>query len=304
MRSLPRHVLVHSDGRRLLVYGELRGSLEEEGPGAAGDGAEIHKRLDVFTEAWVGIAPARNTRPLDSPAKSAGLERCPFCPGGIEVPFSYDAAVFDNRFPSFRPDPPPAPLLRRPDRTGAGALRGRSLHRPTRRLVRRAVADRARPRRRDLDRPRTRALGGSRARIRLRLREPGRRGRSHHRAPARADLRARSRPAGHGGKVRGPPPPPPTRGTLPLVRGDASRRPLRPRRLRERELRRGRPLRGEVALRGGGPGAPARATALGRPRPRGAARPRRRPARRRAPVRRALRLPAAVHDGRAGGAAR
>ena len=48
MRSLPRHVLVHSDGRRLLVYGELRGSLEEEGPGATGDGAAIHKRLDVF----------------------------------------------------------------------------------------------------------------------------------------------------------------------------------------------------------------------------------------------------------------
>ncbi len=111
MRSLPRHALVHSDGRRLLVYGELRGSLEDEVAGAAEAGARIHKRLDVFTEAWVGIAPARNMRPLDSPAKSAGLERCPFCPGGLEVPFPYDAAVFDNRFPSFRPDPPPAPLL-------------------------------------------------------------------------------------------------------------------------------------------------------------------------------------------------
>ena len=102
MRSLPRHVLVHSDGRRLLVYGELQGSLDEDGPGAARDRAEIHKRLDVFTEAWVGIAPARNRRPLDSLAESAGPERCPFCPGGIEVPFAYDAAVFDNRFPSFR----------------------------------------------------------------------------------------------------------------------------------------------------------------------------------------------------------
>ena len=87
MRSLPRHVLVHSDGRRLLVYGELHGSLDEDGPGAARDGAEIHKRFDVFTEAWVGIAPARNTRPLDSLAESADAERCPFCPGGIEVPF-------------------------------------------------------------------------------------------------------------------------------------------------------------------------------------------------------------------------
>jgi UDPglucose--hexose-1-phosphate uridylyltransferase len=121
MRPLPRHVLVHSDGRRLLVYGELRGSLDEEGPGAAGEGAEIHKRLDVFTDAWVGIAPARNTRPLDSPAKSTDPEPCPFCPGGIEVPFSYDAAVFDNRFPSFRPDPPPTPLLDGP----TGAAQGR-----------------------------------------------------------------------------------------------------------------------------------------------------------------------------------
>ncbi len=111
MRSLPRHALVHPDGRRLLVYGELRGSLEEEGPGAARDGAAIHKRLDVFTDSWVGIAPARNLRPLDSAARSAGLEPCAFCPGGVEVPFSYEAAVFDNRFPSFRPDPPPAPLL-------------------------------------------------------------------------------------------------------------------------------------------------------------------------------------------------
>ena len=210
MRPLPRHLLVHSDGRRLLVYGELRGSLDDEGPGATGDGTAIHKRLDVFTDAWVGIAPARNTRPLDSPAKRAGPERCPFCPGGIEVPFSYDAAVFDNRFPSFRPDPPSPPRPRRPDRAGAGALRDRALHGPARRLVRRAVGDRARPRPRDLDRPRTRALGGSHARLRLRVREPRRRGRRHHRPPARTDLRARPRPADHRGKVRGPPPLPPT----------------------------------------------------------------------------------------------
>ena len=111
VRSLPRHVLAHADGRRLLVYGELRGSLDEDGQVAAHDGARIHKRFDVFTDAWVGIAPARNTRPLDSPAENTGPVGCPFCPGGIEVPFSYDAAVFDNRFPSFRPDPPPAPHL-------------------------------------------------------------------------------------------------------------------------------------------------------------------------------------------------
>ncbi len=102
------------------MYGELHGTLDEEGPAAAGDSAEIHKRLDAFTETWVGIAPARNTRPLDSRAKSPGVAPCPFCAGGLEVPFSYDAAAFDNRFPSFRPDPPAAPLLDGPDRAGAG----------------------------------------------------------------------------------------------------------------------------------------------------------------------------------------
>ena len=119
MKNLDRHELFHADGRRLLVYGPLRGSLggepEPEAPQA------IHERLDVFTGAWVGIAPARNARPLDSTSPKIGVaattgaaqdaESCPFCPGGAEVPFAYEAAVFDNRFPSFRPDPPPPPEL-------------------------------------------------------------------------------------------------------------------------------------------------------------------------------------------------
>jgi UDPglucose--hexose-1-phosphate uridylyltransferase len=112
-------VLFHTDGRRLLVYGELHGSLDGEAPFAAPEGGLIHKRLDVFTDAWVGIAPARNARPLDSVAEAA--EPCPFCPGGNEVPFPYEAAVFDNRFPSFSPEPPRAPLLD----GSTGAARGR-----------------------------------------------------------------------------------------------------------------------------------------------------------------------------------
>ncbi len=105
MRTLARHELFHSDGRRLLVYGALRGSLDDEP--ATDEPQAIHKRLDPFTGAWVGIAPARNARPLDSAAESS--EECPFCAGGTEVPFPYESAVFDNRFPSFRPAPP-APL--------------------------------------------------------------------------------------------------------------------------------------------------------------------------------------------------
>ena len=96
----------------MLVYGDLCGAFgSEERQPESDQGAAIHKRLDVFTEAWVGIAPARNTRPLDSPVQTSDREDCPFCPGGAEIPFPYEAAVFDNRFPSFRPDPPPAPLL-------------------------------------------------------------------------------------------------------------------------------------------------------------------------------------------------
>lgn len=119
MKPLARHALFHPDGRRLLVYGELRGSVEGT-PGPADEGSEIHKRLDVFTETWVAIAPARNARPLDSPAETGGAEPCVFCPGGREVPFPYDAAVFDNRFPSFRPEPPPAPHLDGPTAPARG----------------------------------------------------------------------------------------------------------------------------------------------------------------------------------------
>jgi UDPglucose--hexose-1-phosphate uridylyltransferase len=107
MHTLARHEFFHSDGRRLLVYGALRGSLDDEQ--ATDEPQAIHKRLDPFTGDWVGIAPARNARPLDSAAEAA--KPCPFCPGGTEVPFPYEAAVFDNRFPSFRPAPPAPPAL-------------------------------------------------------------------------------------------------------------------------------------------------------------------------------------------------
>jgi UDPglucose--hexose-1-phosphate uridylyltransferase len=104
MNLLDRHELAHADGRRLLVYGPLGGRLDRGQAHAPPQG--IHKRLDVFTGTWVAIAPARNARPLDSSAESP--DACPFCPGGAEVPFPYDAAVFENRYPSFRAEPPPA----------------------------------------------------------------------------------------------------------------------------------------------------------------------------------------------------
>ena len=102
MQTLARHELFHADGRRLLVYGALQGNLDDRP--ASEEPQAIHKCLDVFTSSWVGIALARNTRPLDSAVEAA--EACPFCPGRAEVPFPYEAAVFDNRFPSFRAAPP------------------------------------------------------------------------------------------------------------------------------------------------------------------------------------------------------
>src|SRR5207247_2582525 len=117
---LHRHELRHRDGRRLFVYGELRGSLEAEdresgAPAEAAEQAGLHKRLDRLSGAWIAISPARNVRPHlprsaapeeiiepTTAAASTAMDAargdefdpsCPLCPGGPEVPFSYEAAV-------------------------------------------------------------------------------------------------------------------------------------------------------------------------------------------------------------------
>jgi UDPglucose--hexose-1-phosphate uridylyltransferase len=117
---LPRHELHREDGRRVLVYGELRGGYPEGAPEAGAGTSGIHQRLDVFTGSWIAVSPARNKRPLEDAAVEGGSAPCPFCPGGFEIPFDYDAAVFDNRFPPFRPDPPSAPALDGPTAAALG----------------------------------------------------------------------------------------------------------------------------------------------------------------------------------------
>jgi UDPglucose--hexose-1-phosphate uridylyltransferase len=110
---LERHELRHRDGRRLLVYGELRGSLADEPPSRADSAgvdpvaAGLHQRLDRLTGAWVAVSPARNRRPNQPTEAEIVAAGCPFCPGGPEVPFPYDAAVFENRFPSLVAAPSP-----------------------------------------------------------------------------------------------------------------------------------------------------------------------------------------------------
>lgn len=106
--QVARHTLRHADGRRLHVYGRYGGEpLPEETSGAPSHGQ--HLRHDALTDSWIGVSPARNTRPLTHAHREQPA--CPLCPGGPEVPFEYDAAVFDNRFPSLHAAPPDAPTL-------------------------------------------------------------------------------------------------------------------------------------------------------------------------------------------------
>jgi UDPglucose--hexose-1-phosphate uridylyltransferase len=108
--ALTRHDLEHADGRRAFLYGLLsEGAALADGEELATGGAgELHRRLDLLTGEWVAISPRRNVRPLDS-EPAAGEAPCPICPGGIELPFDYEAAVFENRFPSLVADPPAPP---------------------------------------------------------------------------------------------------------------------------------------------------------------------------------------------------
>jgi UDPglucose--hexose-1-phosphate uridylyltransferase len=104
---LARHTFVGPDGRKLHVYGELRGRPGRDWPPV--QPAALQQRHDRLTASWVAISPARNTRPHASDDPT-GVS-CPLCPGGPEVPFSYDAAAFDNRFPTFLDKPGPVPDL-------------------------------------------------------------------------------------------------------------------------------------------------------------------------------------------------
>jgi UDPglucose--hexose-1-phosphate uridylyltransferase len=108
VNSLRRHELVHEDGRRVYVYGELHADASLTRSAETGLGG-IHKRLDVLTGEWVAISPVRNARPLDTAEQSYDEEGCPVCAGGLELPFPYEAAVFENRFPPFVAEPPTPP---------------------------------------------------------------------------------------------------------------------------------------------------------------------------------------------------
>ncbi|HEU4672607.1 MAG TPA: galactose-1-phosphate uridylyltransferase [Candidatus Limnocylindrales bacterium] len=103
---LERHTLVGRDGRHLYIYGDLRGTIGPDWPTM--QPGPLQERYDRLTATWIAFSPARNARPHSSDRPADG-PTCPLCPGGPEVPFSYEAAVFDNRFPALLEPPPPVP---------------------------------------------------------------------------------------------------------------------------------------------------------------------------------------------------
>jgi UDPglucose--hexose-1-phosphate uridylyltransferase len=110
MGTLERRELQHGDGRRLWLYGpDLGQGLPPDAPGGAWPA--LHLRHDPLRDRWVAISPARNTRPQSAPSTTDPTPACPLCVGGPELPFAYDAAVFENRFPSLLADPPAPPEL-------------------------------------------------------------------------------------------------------------------------------------------------------------------------------------------------
>lgn len=119
MERLARHDLHHGDGRRLFVYGDHDG---REPPQYTPESAlpALHLRHDALTDQWVAVSPARNQRPQSRPSSADATPGCPLCPGGPELPFDYEAAVFENRFPTLLAAPPEAPALPGETRSSRG----------------------------------------------------------------------------------------------------------------------------------------------------------------------------------------
>ncbi len=119
MERLERWELRHGDGRRLFVYGAYGGQpLPQDAP--AGAWPALHLRHDALNDQWVAISPARNTRPQSAVTGSTAAPACPLCVGGPELPFAYEAAVFENRFPTLLASPPLPPQLDGPTAPSRG----------------------------------------------------------------------------------------------------------------------------------------------------------------------------------------
>lgn len=122
--SLPLQTLRRADGRSLHLYGDTESINQDRvhtASASASPSSGLHLRMDSLTEEWVAVSPARNRRP--SSVVDDVDDGCPFCPGGAEVPFPYEVAVFDNLFPSLHLEPPSVPGdLGKPGREVARSL--------------------------------------------------------------------------------------------------------------------------------------------------------------------------------------
>ncbi|MFE6558387.1 galactose-1-phosphate uridylyltransferase [Nocardioides sp. NPDC057767] len=112
MTGIPKQVHTLADGRELIYFDDPGSTLPAE---RASDGRELpprpstaQMRQDVLTGEWVTVAAARQTRVMLPPAHLDPLSpQTPDNPS--EIPSAYDVAVFENRSPSFGPEPGEGP---------------------------------------------------------------------------------------------------------------------------------------------------------------------------------------------------
>ncbi|TVR38200.1 MAG: hypothetical protein EA388_00410 [Nitriliruptor sp.] len=64
--------------------------------------------------------PGTESTPQSRPSSADATPGCPLCPGGLELPFDDEAAVFENRFPMLLAAPPEAPALPGETRSSRG----------------------------------------------------------------------------------------------------------------------------------------------------------------------------------------
>ncbi|NIM04161.1 MAG: galactose-1-phosphate uridylyltransferase [Armatimonadetes bacterium] len=72
----------------------------------------VERRWHALWGEWILVSASRMARPFLPPK-----EKCPLCPGVLEIPEEYDLAVFENRFPGLssapdRPQPSPHPFYK------------------------------------------------------------------------------------------------------------------------------------------------------------------------------------------------
>lgn len=108
MTSVVKRVHTLADGRELIYFDDPDSALPPE---RAEDARELPPRpptatmrQDVLTGEWISVATARQNRAMLPPAELDPLApQSPRNPS--EIPSLYDVAVFENRSPSFGPDP-------------------------------------------------------------------------------------------------------------------------------------------------------------------------------------------------------